>query len=473
MHNLDHYCSTVVTCRYTLPASLHGFDSQDKVFRRFDQAIAQTVVQYPLLQVGLVGESTKKPAWVSLSSLDLADHVSWDVRPDSRDYERAFEANLAYQLDAKFENLEARPGWRLCLMRTKTDNFVDVMYVWNHANHDGMGAKIFHRTLLQSLNSPSASSLLRRGSRVLATSICKDSFPQPQEKLAKHNISLGYACSEIWHSLGPSCFNSTEAKARWAPIQPDPYITRCKAMDIDAITLKKLLGQCRENDTTLTGLLHGIVLACLSVGINEGNTDAFHAATAIDHRRFLRKDLRPSKYASFDLENSIQNCAASLCHTFDHQIVSDIRAQARINNWPAQPIDDLEPMIWKAAHQVRRDIEKQLESGVNDNIVGLMKVVSDWQDHLKSMEKKARDLSWEVTNLGVIDGKTEDDGFAVAKARFTLSGTVAGPAIQISTVSVKGGDLSIELSWQDLPEIHDVAGRLVQDLQAWLLYLGA
>ncbi|KAF5974913.1 hypothetical protein FCOIX_7952 [Fusarium coicis] len=473
LHNLDYYCSTALTCRYTLPLSLHGFINHDRVLRRFDQAIAQTVLQFPLLQVGLVGEGTKKPAWVSLPSLDLADHVSWDVRPNSKDYESAFEANLEYQLDAKFESVETRPGWRICLMRTRTDNFVDVMYIWSHANHDGMGAKIFHQTLLQSLNYPVSSSLLRRGSRVMTTSICKDNFPQPQEKLAKHNLSLGYACSEIWHGLCPSCFQSEESKALWAPIQADPYITRFKAIDIDALTLKKLLSQCRENYTTLTGLIHGIVLACLSVDINKGNTDAFQVATAMDHRNFLRKELRPSKYASLDLDNSIQNCTASLTHLFDHQIVSDMRAQARINNWPAQPIEDLEPTIWKAAQQIRTDIEKRLDTGVNDNIVGLMKVVSDWHDYLKSLERRPRDLSWEVTNLGVIDGKAEDDGFVVGRARFSLSGNVVGPAIQINMVSVRDGDLSIEVSWQDLPEIHEVAQRLVENMRAWLLYLGA
>ncbi|KAF4344528.1 hypothetical protein FBEOM_1496 [Fusarium beomiforme] len=476
LHNVDHYCSTIMTCRYTLPPSLQGFDNQDKVFRCFDQAVAQTVIKFPLLQVGLVGESTKKPVWVSLPSLDLADHITWDVRPDAGDYERAFEANIQYQLDAKFENLETRPGWRIVLMRTKTDNFVDVMYVFNHANHDGMGAKIFQRTLFQSLNNPCASSLLRSGSRVMTTSINKDNFPQPQEKLAKHKISLGFACSEIWHAFAPSALNSTMSKAHWAPIRPDPYITRFRAMDIDAITLKKLLGLCRKNETTLTGLLHGITLACLSVDINEHKADAFDVATAMDQRRFMRQDLRPSKFVSQDPENSIQNCVASTYHTFNTDIVSDIRAQARINNWPAQPISDLEPLIWKAAKQIRRDIEERLDVGVNDNVVGLLELISDWQDHLKSHEKKPRELSWIVTNIGVVDGKPEnggEDSFAVERARFSLSAVVSGPAIQICTVSVKGGDLSIELSWQDLPEIDEVAERFVQDLRAWLMCLGA
>ncbi|KAF9783628.1 hypothetical protein IL306_008755 [Fusarium sp. DS 682] len=475
MHNLDHYCSTIMTCRYILPPSLHGFDNQDKVFRRFDQAIAQTVLRFPLLQVGLFGESTKKPVWVSLPSLDLADHITWDVRPDASDYERAFEANLEYQLDAKFENLETRPGWRILLMRTKTDNFVDVMYVWNHASSDSVGAKIFHRTLLQSLSKPCASSLFRSGSRAMTTSISMDTFPQPQEKLAKHKTSLGFVCSELWHSHGPSALASSDTKAKWAPIQPQPYITRCKTMDIDAVTLEKLLSQCRENETTLTGLLHGIVLVCLSVDLNEHKADAFTVATAMDERRFMSKELRPSKYASLDPENSVQNCFTAVHHTFDREIVSDIRAQARINNWPAQPIGDLEPLIWKAAHHIQGDIEKRLDIGVNDNIIGLMKLVSDWQDHFRTLEKKPREISWEVTNIGVIDNKIEDDedSFVVERARFTLSGTVAGSAIQISTVSVKGGDLSIELSWQDLPEIDEVAERLVQDLRAWLMYLGA
>ncbi|KAF4454923.1 hypothetical protein F53441_2662 [Fusarium austroafricanum] len=363
-------------------------------------------------------------------------------------------------------------------MRTQTDNFVDAMFVWNHANTDGMGAKIFQRTLFNNLASPPSTSPLVAGSRVMTTAISRETFPQPQEKLAKHKVTLGYACSEIWHSFGPSAMNSMVSKAHWAPVRPEPYITRNKSFDIDGVTLKKLLGLCRENGTTLTGLFHGIVLACLSVDLNEGRANAFNAATAIDQRRFMRKEIRPSKYASLQPEKSVQNCVASVYHTFERDIVSDIRAQARINNWTQQPIADLEPSIWKAANIIRGDIDHRINIGLTNSIVGMMKLITDWQDYHRSTEKKPRELSWIVTNIGVIDGKPEksadsEDGWAVNKARFTLCADVAGPAMQISTVSVKGGDLTVELSWQDLDDLNDVGNRLTHDLEAWLIHLAA
>ncbi|KAF5232600.1 hypothetical protein FAUST_8632 [Fusarium austroamericanum] len=476
MHNLDHYCSTITTFRYKLPLSLANFRNHENLVARFDQAVAQTVAQFPLLQVGLVGEGSKKPAWVELDTVDLSDHIIWEVRPDAVGYEEEFEANLQYQLDAKFEHLETRPGWRLLLMRTQAESFVDVMFVWNHANIDGMGAKIFLRTLLNNLSQPSPVSPLIQGSRVMKTAISRDNFPQPQEKLVKHKVTMGFAVSEIWHSFGPSAFASSTAKARWAPIHPAPYITRHKCMDIDAITLKTLLRLCRQNETTLTGLVHGIVLACLSVDLSEGKANAFNVGTSMDQRRLVTKENRRAKWAHLDPTTSVQNCVASVYHNFGREIVSDIRAEARVNNWPAQPIPSLEPHIWRAAGMIRDDIEERVSQGLTNTVVGLMKLVTDWQDYHKNTIKKPRELSWDVTNLGVVDNKPangSEDGWAVEKARFSLCADVAGPAMQINMVSVKDADLTIEISWQDLEDLNPVGERLADEVRAWLMHLGA
>ncbi|KAJ4129255.1 Alcohol acetyltransferase [Fusarium equiseti] len=467
MHNLNYYCSTITTCRYTVPPSL----THKQLTRKFDEAVARTVVQFPLLQVGLVGEGTKKPVWVALDTIDLADHITWDIRPDSTDYDEFFEANLKYQLDTKFDHLETKPGWRLLLMRPLTGNFVDVMFVWNHSNIDGMGSKIFHRTLLSNLSQSEGTSPLIPGSRTMNTDVSKETFPQPQEKLAKHKVTMGFAVSEIWHNFGPSAFLSSTAKARWAPISPTPYITRNKCIEVDKLTLKNLLGLCRQHDTTLTGLLHGIVLACLSVHLSEGKANAFNVATSMDQRRFMTEENRRSKSASLDPSTSVQNCVSSIYHTFGREIVSDMRAVARINNWPQQPILDLEPYIWRAAQTIRDDIEDRVSLGLTNTVVGLMKLVTDWQEYHRTAIKKPRELSWDVTNLGVIDGG--ENGWGVEKARFSLCADVAGPAMMINVVSVKGGGLTVEISWQGLEELDDVGERLGEDVKAWLMRLGA
>ncbi|KAM0542947.1 hypothetical protein ACHAPJ_012553 [Fusarium lateritium] len=196
----------------------------------------------------------------------------------------------------------------------------------------------------------------------------------------------------------------------------------------------------------------------------------------MDQRRFMRQGDR----SLLDLQSIVQNFVLLVNHTFNGTIVSDIRAQARVNNWSRQPIHDLEPSIWEAAKTIRDDVEERLSTGLTNNVVGLMKLVPNWHDFHKAQEKKPREVSWNVTNLGVIDNYPDADAttasqenvWSVAKARFTLSADIAGAAIQISVVSVKEGDLSIEISWQDLMEINEVCDQLVPDLEAWLRHLG-
>ncbi|RSM19170.1 hypothetical protein CDV31_002091 [Fusarium ambrosium] len=473
LHNVRHYCGTTVTCRYLLPPSLQSFDMQKEVVRIFKNAIAQTILQFPMLQVGLVGESTRKPFWVSLPTIDLADHIQWHILADSTGYDEQYNADLLYQLDAKFEHLETRPGWRLLLMRTEADGFVDVMFVWNHANCDGMSGKTFHLSLLQSLHQPTNWGSFLPGSRVISTALTAQDLPVPQEKLAKHPITLGFAFSQVWHTFGPSLLSSKSAKATWAPLQLGPYATQATSFNIQNAALGRILAACRQHDTTLTGLLHGIILACLACDVPQDKARTFTASTAIDQRRFMY----PRKGDEADARRSVQNCVSTIHHTFGYDLVADIRAKARTNNWEAQPVRDLEKDIWSASRIARGDIEERLNAGLKNNIVGLMKLVHDWQEYHGDQAKRDRELSWIVTNLGVIDGESGEgtegnERWSINQAKFALSAHVAGPFVQVSALSVKGHDLSVTLSWQESVESNEICARMAQGVEAWLGFLG-
>ncbi|KAH6981526.1 hypothetical protein EDB80DRAFT_825796 [Ilyonectria destructans] len=399
LHNVRHYCGTAITCRYHLPPSLTGVDMHKEVVRRFENAVAQTIPQFPM-QVGLVGESTRKPSWASLPTIDLADHIQWHILADSTGYDKQYKATLLYQLDATFEHLETRPGWRRLLMRTEADDFVDIMFIWNHANCDGMRGTIFHLSLLQSLHRPASWGPF---------------------KLAKQPITLGFAFS--------------------------------------------------QHGTTLTGLLRP-----------QGKARDFTAARAMDQRRFMcpRKGNGEERQKGVDARRSVQNYVSSIHHTFGYSLVADIRAKARTNNWEAQPIRYLEKEIWSASRVARGDIEERLNAGLKNNIVGLMKLVHDWQEYHGDQAKRDRELSWIVTNLGVIDGESEvetavhggNDRWSINQANFALSAHVAGPFVQISTPSIEGRDLSVTLSWQESIEGNESCARLAQGVEAWLRFLG-
>ncbi|KAH7139625.1 alcohol acetyltransferase-domain-containing protein [Dactylonectria estremocensis] len=482
LHNVRHYCGTAVNCRYVLPSLLAGFEMHKQVVQLFNRAVAQTVIQFPMLQVGLAGEKSRKPSWVHLPTIDLMHHIEWLVLSDSCNYDQEFQLNLQYHLDTEFDHLETRPGWRLSMMRTETSNFVDVMFVWNHANCDGMSAKIFHQTLLQSLNGPDSSASFLPDSTAISTAVSAQRFPPPQEKLARYAITMGYALSEVWHTFGPSPLSPKNlAHATWAPIHLDPYKTQHHAISIEHDVLAQILAACRHRGTTLTGLVHGIVLVSLASYLPKETATAFSSATAMDQRRFMGEKERDPKYSWLNPHQSVQNCVSSIYHTFDSHLVDGIRAVARVNNWKPQPVPELEEDIWSAAGAIREDIEHRLDIGLTNSVVGLMKLVRDWQGYHRGHEHKPRELSWIVTNLGVLDGKPsldttsteKGDGWAVDEAKFALSAHVAGPFLQISAISVKGGNLSIHVAWQDSADGNRIGEQVAKDMEAWLRYLRA
>ncbi|KAI3390520.1 hypothetical protein diail_9287, partial [Diaporthe ilicicola] len=60
-------------------------------------------------------------------------------------------------------------------------------------------------------------------------------------------------------------------------------------------------------------------------------------------------------------------------------------------------------VVWSVSARVRREIEERLDLGIRNDLLGIMKLVSDWRTQQRGEAKKARYLSWLITNLGVID----------------------------------------------------------------------
>jgi len=142
-------------------------------------------------------------------------------------------------------------------------------------------------------------------------------------------------------------------------------------------------------------------------------------------------------------------------------------------------MDALAPLIWSAAQRTRREIEAALALGNRDNMLGLMKYASDWRAMMRAQEFKPRGASWAVSNIGVIDGDatpegTDDDDrrWSIEASTFTMSAEAAGAAVHISAISVRGGELSVELAWQDVVD-GAVIKQLGDDLEKWLAYFGS
>ncbi|KAM5369070.1 hypothetical protein ACJZ2D_009165 [Fusarium nematophilum] len=472
LHHISFYCSTIVTCRYTLPPSLTDIKLHNQAVSAFERAIAQTVIQYPLLQVGLAGGDSKKPSWIHLESIDLARHIEWQIVLPHEDYDAVFRANMRRQLDTKYEHLETQPGWRLLALRSEEDGFVEVMFAWHHSHCDGMGGKMFHETLLKCLNNPV--DVDAPDTKIIQTRVVAEKFPPPENKVVEWPITADFILSYLWKSMKPSVLvPKISPEARWAPVRPSPYETAYTSIKVDNGTLKSVLKACKTHSTTLTGLLHAITLVSLSAQLSEEEAPAVSCRTAINARRFSKP---PPDCPWPNPEESVMNCVTVLDHIFGARLVNRIRGLEKAGTVNAP---ELEEALWAAAQMIRHEIEERLDAGLTNNHVGMMKFVGDWQHHHKAQGRRPRELSWLVTNIGVIDGHptqdagAEADTWAIDRSSFTLSADVTGPFIQISAVSAKGGCLSIDISWQDYVVDKNVGGKLASDMEAWFKALGS
>ncbi|KAI1091120.1 hypothetical protein F5B19DRAFT_503407 [Rostrohypoxylon terebratum] len=105
---------------------------------------------------------------------------------------------------------------------------MDVLLTWNHPQFDGAGAKVFHEDFLEMLNSAKKGAYERKG-------LNGDILTLPQEP------------------------PTTQLYSR----------------------------SCRQNKTTITGLINELALIAFSSRLDSTAAPAFPCATIIDHRRNL------------------------------------------------------------------------------------------------------------------------------------------------------------------------------------------
>ncbi|KPM35863.1 hypothetical protein AK830_g10704 [Neonectria ditissima] len=469
------YCGTIVTCRYAIPESLQHADRHDELVAFWERAVAHTVLQHPLLQVGIIKRNSKSPAWVHLDHIDLAEVIQWRVFDNPEKYEATSEIILQEQLDTRFVCDATRPGWRLAITRLASEDLLEVMFVWDHATTDGTGGKIFHETLLQSLNSVGDDTGLVLDNHSFKPTVKTNGLPPPLDTVGDFRFTAGFATTIIWKELKPPMFKKKlpPHKTR-TPLSLTPLRTQSRSAGIDNETLQNVLSACRKHNTTLTGLIHGICLVSLVNHLKDDPSTGIMCETPLDMRRFLPS--KPPAYPELEPSKTIANYVSRMEHEFDEALVSKIQAQARSASTEPERIAALEEFVWSVATTVRAEIQAKLDMGLKNELCGLMKVVGDYRGYMKDQLKKQRPVSWLVTNLGVIDGAkgtSSAEDWTIKKANFSLGANVIGPLYSVSPIAVKGGDLTVGVSWQDQVIDASIGEAAAADLGTWLKHIAS
>lgn len=317
-------------------------------------------------------------------------------------------------------------------------------------------------------------------------------LPTPIESLKSLPIDLKYLAKVFWEETRPRFLNRDVSQAAWCPIRSSPYKTQFRAFFMDNASLLAIRALCRRNRTTITGLLNGLALIAFSSHLDSTVAPAFQSSTIMDHRRNLPPAPPGAPWVRSD--RAVGNYVTELPLRFDTELVARIRSKLPADASEGRDLSaDLQRELWAVSAQSRLEIVRKLDAGLRNDLIGVFKHVTDWQQTVRDMAKKRRQFSWLVTNIGVLDGNpstrlsttttrsptggdtNSDDGqrWSIGRAQFGLSAEISAAAIDFAPVSVAGRGMCVSADWPDCAVDATLGERIMADLERWLAQLAS
>ncbi|RHZ57601.1 hypothetical protein CDV55_106100 [Aspergillus turcosus] len=437
-HHLKFYLNVSVAATYTLPETYNG-PVKDYIYR----ACGRLIGQHPILSAIPVGEDTREPYFARLPEIDLEKPVSFANR--SHDFPGADEP------DAELENLlttqhntpftSPLPYWRLCVLTDATnERRFTAAFVYHHAIGDGTSGKAFHKTFLQALHETAAS---------VAPEEVKTVIASPQVPLLPNAetvhplpVSMFYLATtlfreKVWSWADPGLWTGSEIIV--------PLETQVRHIVFPEHVTSSLKDRCRQNNTTITAVLETVVARSLFAHLPEKFTSV-KCNGAMSTRRWLPDIIT---------DDSMGVWVQSYEDTFSRNKVTS-------DGFP-----------WEEARRARQTIENVLDLKGKNTTANLLRYVDDFQKMLLSKVGKARDASFEVSNLGVLAVDREQDPAKprIGRMVFSQSASVTGSAIEASVIT--GGDrcMVLAFSWQTNAVELDLMSAVMDSIMTELFNL--
>ena len=335
--------------------------------------------------------------------------------------------------------------------------------MWNYPHIDGQGAKVFQEDLLEMLNNVENGVYEPTGldGDILRLLQAPPLLPTPIESLKSLPLDLRYRAKVFWEESMPRFLNRDVSQAAWCPIRSSPYKTQFRAFSIDNASLLTISALCRQNKTTITSLLNVLALIAFSSQLDSTVAPAFQSSTIMDYRRNLPPAPPDAPWTRSD--RAVGNYVTQLLHKFEMKLVARIRSKLPANaseGWDLSA--DLQRELWAVSAQNRLEIVRKLEAGPRNDLVGVFKYVTDWQQTMRNIAKKTRQFSWLVTNIGVLNGNTttrpsngvditSDKGqrWSILRAQFGLSAELPAATIEFTPASAASQGMCVSANWLD------------------------
>lgn len=461
-HHLGLYRCVAITGRYVPASSSPSPLDAEALY----PALAALVEAQPMLRVGILGQgrSRPRPRFSHLARLDLRDHVSWDSLALGAGYEHRLARRQGWLHDQLWPDIEVRPPWRLVVLRPgpagadaddsepEPPPFYDVVFAFHHSLMDGSAGKAFHEHLLDALNHPPPPSCPTSPPYLLFFPR-PPTLPEAQEDVVASTASLPFLLGALWNEYAPAMLRPA---APWHGKAIDfsiPHRTRTLAVDVAPDLVAALVAACRIHGTSLTALVHALVLASFARRLsgNDGDEDVsrFAASTPINLRPFL--DPNTSDPALAPLFRCL---VTGHTHAFSPSTVDALR----------RPDASLDALIWSNAQRIKRELAHRLATLPADDPSASLGYIGDWSAFWRAKHGGQRAESWEVSNIGLLSGGGAT--WSIQRVFFTNGSMVAGPPLGVNVATAApAGTLTAGLSWQDTVVPDGFAEQLAADLK--------
>lgn len=454
-----HIC-IINACEYTVPQAIQRFGDLQLWFRH---ALREVISQIPALRVGIKDDLTKQPTFVSIQAITLSKHTAWR-RQTSHSTEDGLQ-DLLQTLEAEhakgFSNINEQPPWRvICIEngngKTEFMKTLHVLFAVHHALADGVSTTLFHQILLEALNRRLADIKDSENDADILSFSEGPELPVPLEEKLRFYISWPFLLRTIWNEVAPKWLSSSQTQQPWAgkPYTTTPNKTCVRLVLVSSDSLAGILQACRASGTTLTPLIHAIVLHALVKNIQDDNVLAFTAQTSISLRAFI-EDFAEGKTRSESESFGVHYTSES--HQIDQSTIQTTREAISSNS----VVDTMQIV----ARKITAELQARRQLIPNDDGVGLLPYISDYHSRWKGMYGRPRDTTWEVSNIGSMRGQPqstgEGEGCAIVQSVFTQPGHVTGPAFSVNVSGVQSHGISVTVCWQ-----HEVVGTDLMDAVA-------
>lgn len=368
------------------------------------------------------------------------------------------EKILERQHGKQWPEMHRQPPWKIiivqCETRTLLNPMLDIIFAYHHSLADGISGLLFHDSLLQAFNTASKIETSNQNMNIPE----ELTLPLPIEQQYIFKISISVLFRALWADTTPKWMHVPGKASFWTanPCTLDHlhhYSSRCKIVSVDALPLDAVIAACRRQNTTLTGLLHGIIVA--SIATHVPTAKRFKAGTAYSLRHLLKEP------ASNDMG------AYAFGYTLPYSARTISRIRAAENN------AKLTQQIWDIARAFSASTKTELKQLQKGHFIALLPHAGDLHKALWAGIGRPRPETFEISNLGRFKQERQASRWKIDRMLLSQSGG-AGPAVSFNLVSVDGGGpLTVCATWLQGGIEETLVNLICEDIVRALEGLGA